>query len=498
MPVMPPTWRVPFFWAKVDASQAGSPQTDKRTLIMGPMLPAGSAAADTLVQIGAADAGAVAFGRGSVLARMIHAYRQNDPYGELWCIGLANSGTDAAGTITFSGPATGDGEIALYIAGQKVTIPVEDTDTDNDIAVAAQAEINALDDLPVDAGAPTVGALPLTAKNGGPQGDDIDLRVNYYGAIGGEELPAGVGVAITTPMAGGATPPTLTAAIAAMGDEPFDYIIHPWDDATSLGAIADELDDNTGRWSELRQIYGHSFYAQRNTVSLLSTFGNTKNDQHATCFGFYDAPSPQWEWSAAHVGQVAPSANQLASQPFQFLPVYGLLSPPIGAGRFDAVERNTLLHDGIAVSTVAADGTVQIDRVITTYQKLPSGSSDDSMLDFNTMATLTEIARSLRTAVETTLSRHVLVDDGVRVNANLPIASPKIARGVIIASYADLIARGLAENMDAFKANLVVERSTTDPNRLNVLYGPDLANQLRIFDVLMQFRLQYPPGAPTA
>jgi hypothetical protein len=36
-----------------------------------------------------------------------------------------------------------------------------------------------------------------------------------------------------------------------------------------------------------------------------------------------------------------------------------------------------------------------------------------------------------------------------------------------------------------------VERDVNDPNRVNVLYPPDLINQLRVFAVLAQFRLQY-------
>jgi hypothetical protein len=41
---------------------------------------------------------------------------------------------------------------------------------------------------------------------------------------------------------------------------------------------------------------------------------------------------------------------------------------------------------------------------------------------------------------------------------------------------------------------LLVERDPQNPNRLNVLYPPDLINQLRIFAVLAQFRLQYDRG----
>jgi hypothetical protein len=53
---------------------------------------------------------------------------------------------------------------------------------------------------------------------------------------------------------------------------------------------------------------------------------------------------------------------------------------------------------------------------------------------------------------------------------------------------------GLVEDIRNFKAHLLVERDPNDPNRVNVLYPPDLINQLRIFAVLAQFRLQYDRG----
>jgi len=56
---------------------------------------------------------------------------------------------------------------------------------------------------------------------------------------------------------------------------------------------------------------------------------------------------------------------------------------------------------------------------------------------------------------------------------------------------------GLVENLAAFKQHLIVERDPNDPNRVNVLYPPDLINQLRIFAVLAQFRLQYDRGIDT-
>jgi phage tail sheath gpL-like len=54
---------------------------------------------------------------------------------------------------------------------------------------------------------------------------------------------------------------------------------------------------------------------------------------------------------------------------------------------------------------------------------------------------------------------------------------------------------GLVENAKLFAKYLIVERDSTNPNRVNVLLPPDLVNQLRIFALLNQFRLQYGANA---
>lgn len=69
--------------------------------------------------------------------------------------------------------------------------------------------------------------------------------------------------------------------------------------------------------------------------------------------------------------------------------------------------------------------------------------------------------------------------------------TPSIIRSELIAAYSALETQGLVENMDLFKKNLIVERNATDPNRVDVLFPPDLVNQLRVFALLCQFRLQY-------
>ncbi|HEV7286020.1 MAG TPA: phage tail sheath C-terminal domain-containing protein, partial [Kaistia sp.] len=259
----------------------------------------------------------------------------------------------------------------------------------------------------------------------------------------------------------------------------------------SLDAVKEAMGDVTGRWSWSRQVFGHVFSAMRGTVSALSTFGATRNDPHVTVLGYTDSPTPPWEWAAALTALAARSLRIDPARPLQTLPLVGVLAAPTSS-RFTLSERQILLFDGIATHFTGPDGTVRIERCITTYQTNAFGQPDPSYLDVETLATLAYIIRRMRSAITTKYPRHKLANDGTTFGAGQAIVTPKIIKAELIAQYSAMEELGLVENMEAFKAALVVERDANDPNRINVLYPPDLVNQLRIFAVLAQFRLQYP------
>ncbi|MBP2314902.1 phage tail sheath subtilisin-like domain-containing protein [Azospirillum soli] len=487
---IPANIRVPLFYAEVDSSQAGYFVQDQRALLIGQMLPAGTAAAGIPVLVSGVDQARGLFGAGSLLARMVAAYRANDDFGGLWCLPLADDGAAVAatGTITLTGTATAAGTLSLYIAGQLVRQGVASGAAAATAATALAATINASADLPVTAAAVSA-TVTLTAKNKGAAGNDIDVRLNYRGTAGGEALPTGVGVTFVA-MAGGTANPSLAAGLAALGDEPFDFIATPYTDTASLDALKQAMDGQTGRWAWSKQIYGHVFGAKRGTVSALSTFGNGRNDPHATVLGYSDSPTPPWEWAAALAAQAAKSLRIDPARPLQTLPLVGVLAAPMSS-RFTLAERQILLFDGIATHMTGTDGIVRIERAITTYQTNAFGQLDPSYLDVETLFTLATILRRMRNAITTKFPRHKLASDGTRFGDGQAIVTPKIIKAELIAEYSAMEQLGLVENMPAFKAALVVERDPTDPNRINVLYPPDLVNQLRVFAVLAQFRLQY-------
>ncbi|WP_374572526.1 phage tail sheath subtilisin-like domain-containing protein [Phenylobacterium sp.] len=485
---IPQALRVPLFYAEVDNSKAGDSVDNPRALIVAQMLAAGDADADTPIQVAGADEAKTRFGVGSLAALMVAWYRKRDVAGELWVLPLADddAAVAATGKLSFTGTATAAGVLSLYVGGELVSVAVTSGMTAAQLAAAAAAAITAASDLPVTAAVNGVNAyeVDITARNKGLAGDDIDLRVNYLGARNGQAVPAGITLTITA-MSGGATNPTLTTGLAALGDERFDCIVSAYTDTTSLDALKALLGDAAGRWSWESQVYGHVFAAYRGTVAARTTFGNARNDQHAAVMGFYDSPTPAWLWAANVAGAAFVSLKADPARPLQTLEL-DVLAPPI-ASRDTLAQRNTLLFDGISTYTVGPDGTCRIENLITTYQTNAFGQPDDSYLQVETLFTLAALLRALKGAITSKYSRVKLADNGTRVPPGSAVVTPNMIRAELIAQYR-AVEGDLVENADAFADALIVERNAANRNRVDVLWPADLINGLRVFALLAQFR----------
>lgn len=337
-------------------------------------------------------------------------------------------------------------------------------------------------DLPVFA---TVSSNVVTvrARNRGPQGNDIDLRFNY---ADGEATPAGVSCTIGV-MAGGATPPLLSSLIAALGDAWFQVIVHPYTDSTSLTALETEM---ASRFGPLRMIDGVLFTSAAGSVSTLATLGNTRNSKSSSILAQPGANpvTPPAEFAAAVGAVVAYEAAVDPALPFQTLSVAGVLLPAEN-DLFTFQERDSLLYDGIATTRGADGGGVVLERLITTYKTNGAGAPDVSYLDVTTMLTLLYLRYSARAKILTDFPRHKLMDDGQRVGAGQRIVTPQLAKASMVAWFRQMQERGLVENLEQFKTDLVVERDTDDRNRLNFILPPDLANQFMVGAVDLQFIL---------
>jgi phage tail sheath gpL-like len=486
---IPSNLRVPLFYAEVDNSQANSSQANQRALLIAQITSTGVATPGVpILSQGVADA-ITQGGAGSMLHLMVQAYRAADSFGELWLLPVADAGGSVAatGTIQFTNAATVNGVLSLLIAGVSVPVIITSTMNTTQIATAVAAAINANTNLPVTA-SPTTGTVTLTAKNKGLGGNDIDFRVNYYGAASGEVTPTGLAYTITA-MASGATNPSLSAALASIPLQSYDFIINPFNDTANLTAMTSYLNDVTGTWSCDEQLYGHAFNSFKGTYSAGITFTSALNDQHTTVLPVYDSPTPPWVIAADLAATCAVSLRADPATPLQTVKMSSMLPPPLSSRR-PLTDRNTQLFNGGSTYRVNDDGSVALENIITTYQKNGFGQPDNSYLEIETMFTLVAVLRRLAGVVTSRYARVKLAADGTRFAAGSNIVTPGIIKADLIAEYQQLELEGLVQNSAAFAKAIIVQQNATNPNRIDVLWPGTLIDQLRIFALLAQFRLQ--------
>ncbi|EOX4332912.1 phage tail sheath subtilisin-like domain-containing protein, partial [Vibrio cholerae] len=373
------------------------PAQAQKILVLGMQIATGTATALTLNRITASESQMDSlYGAGSMLARSLKVLRQNNPFTDVYAMGVSLSGgTQAKGAIVPTVTTAKAGVIYLLIAGESVQVTVKDGDTRDAIVDAMVAKINANTNLPVTAakiGDPAAESCELTCKWAGITGNDIDVRVNYYD---GEVLPSGVTLTIN-PMQAGAGTPDMTDVIAAIPDEWYNHISMPFNDTASLNALRDEL---TTRWGPLKMMEAIAYTAYRGTFAETGAFGQARNDFLFTCMGTNKAPHSPSEWAAAYCGQASYSLAIDPARPLQTLVLKGIL-PPAKSDRWPQLpDRNLLLGDGIATYMVTAGEEVAIEREVSLYKKNSFGDPDPSYMDITTPATLGYLRYSLKVMV---------------------------------------------------------------------------------------------------
>jgi phage tail sheath gpL-like len=498
---IPSNLKIPLYWVEVDPSMAGLPLIVQPSLLVGVMNADGDAVPNVPIAIGTQAQADKAYGQGSELSRMFRSFFNNNFANEVWGLGVPEpaASTPATADIQVATPPTEAGTVSLYIGGELVQgITIAASDTVADVAMAIEDAINSQPDLPVEATVVT-DTVTVTAKWGGVSGNDIRLDLNYYGSIGGEVMPLGLTLTMPQTLSGGAGLPNFTDGISALGEKSFEYVALPYSDSTSL--MEWELEygfTDQGRWGWKRQLFGHLFSAKRDTYPNLISFGNTRNNGVTSIMGVeVTSPSPVYEWVAAYTAMAQRALTNDPARPLQTLSLGQIKLAPL-QDRFNVDEMNSLALNGIATQKAGADNQPMISRETTTYQLDLYGFPDSAYELVTTLATLARLIRNQRNAITTKFPRCKLADDGTRFGPGQAIVTPGVVKAELIAEYRIDMFNGLVENIEAFKANLLVERDPNDPNRLNVLYPPDLINQLRVFAVLAQFRLQYDLGLDTA
>lgn len=483
---IPSNIRVPFAYVEFDGSNAqqGSSVMEYNVLIVGNKLAAGTHPELTPVQVTSTDQAKTLFGEGSVVAKMIESYFANNKITAMTVVAIDDhaSGVASTGNVLFSGSASAAGTLSLMIGGDSVKIPVASGDTSEAIVTNLIDEVNAQGTLPVSAvvNGSEAKQIDFTSKNKGVHGNQIDIRFNYYS---GEELPAGITTTISA-FSAGSQNPDISEVWPVIGEKQYNLIAHPYVDSENLNSIKTELDD---RFGPLRQNDGYAISANRGTLGEQTTLGESKNSKFLVIMDALGPVSP-FQWAGALAGRIANAASIDPARPFQTLELTGVLAPTISAERILA-ERNTLLFDGITTHKVAPGSVVVIERVITTYRMNNAGASDTAYLDLNTLLTLSFLRFDYRNTILRKFPRHKLGSDGTRYSPGQAIVTPSVIKAEAITIFRRWERDGLVEDVAQFKRDLIVERNTNDPSRLDTILPPNLINQMRVFGTKISFLL---------
>ena len=239
---------------------------------------------------------------------------------------------------------------------------------------------------------------------------------------------------------------------------------------------------------------GHVFSAKRGLYSDLILYGETLNSAVESVMAFEQTcPSPMFECAAAYAAKAQRALINDPARPLQTLSLNNIKAAPV-QDMFNWAELNSIASNGLAIQERGSDNQPMIAREQTSYQFNLYGQSDDAYELVTTLATLAKVLRNQKQAITSKFPRSKLADDGTKFGPGQAIVTPGIIKAELVNEYQLDMWNGLVENLSAFKAHLIVERDPNDPNRVNVLYPPDLINQLRVFAVLAQFRLQYDRG----
>lgn len=476
-----PTTKVPGWYAEITAKLlAGAGTYERPTALVGQMTSAGTATAGIPVRVLSPALARTLFGEGSSLAAQCAAYLANDPAGELWGVPLADNGggTAATGSIALTGLATASGTLALIVAGRRVEVAVTSGDSATDVGDAIDTAVAAADNIPVTT-ANTTGTVAVTARHKGTVGNQIKIYLDPDGV-----LPAGLAVSITQ-ISSGAIDPTADGTTAT-ADQQFDSIGLHLTTTAMLNAWKTAVD---ARWGPTGGgAYGHVFGCIVDSVSNLASAGAARNNAHETLLGVTTAYSPAYEIGAAYCGAVTARLRLDPAANVTGVPIEGIRGP-LYTDRHTYTEADTLLDSGIATATIAVDGTLAVQRPVTTYKTNSAGDADLAWLDTQTATTATRFTRRMQARAARMMAGAKLADDGTPVGGGRAVVTPSSFKAGLVAEYRQMQSDGLVENLDAFIAGLVVERDGVDRNRMNVYMPPDWVNQFLVTAAVINFEV---------
>lgn len=479
-----------------EVNSGGQFENSSRVLLIGHKISAGAADDNVPVVCPSTMEGRRLAGAGSMLDDMVRKHFANAPAQELWILPVPATGTAEVRTITVDDVPAAGGQGVIEIAGRRLAVTIGAGDTATAVAAAIAAAINAFYDPLEEASLPytatsALAVATLTARHAGALMSDIDIHVPVL--TGQNAFTGNLTIATGTP---GAGDPDLSTGLAALGDQPFDWIVSPFADATNIGRYESLLSDVSGRWAWDTQLYGHVYYPKTDSIANLTTHGLAQDDRHLTVLprpSGAGIPEPAWEWAAALAARVAPwlsdGANGNVSRNQTGLVVQGIRPPRDRSKWYGYATRDSFLRSGLSTWAVDGAGRVTIDKIITT-QRTTNGVTDTTFRDIQKIGQLVYALRKFRTALTIEHGQKAIANDNPgNVQA---VSTTRDIAATFMHAYREMVLTGVLENFVQAASMLKVERNADNPNRVDIFAPLDMVNPLDVIAanarVYSQFR----------
>ena len=482
---IPYVWEVPGTYIEVipNYQNVGVLPWPSRALIIGQKLAAGTAVAATPYPVTRPQDATALFGAGSQAEAMAIAWLAANQNGTpLEVMGLADNGTSkAAGTFTVAGTFTQAGTLAIEVGSTRYYVPSAITDTPTTIATALAGQINA-DPQTCVVATTAAGVLTVTAKNAGAEGNNINLAVS---PAFGDVLPAGMTIAVAA-ISGGAANPSIAAALAAISGIWYTSICMSWQDSPNIALLSAEL---TRRQNAMVRQDALGFVWFTGTLSQQLAAAANADMRFIYAPGLTNPRSLPWVLAASLQGVAERELTNDPARQLRGLVLPGLLGSRPADRRIPSEEQQMLVG-GVSTVRTSRDGSVTIQKLVSTYTVNGQGVLDPAYHEIHDAAVAFRIRYDWRTYFDLTYPRAKLTDDGsIAAEADPNAVTPNRLKASWAFRLRIYETNGWVENSQATARRAVFARDPNSRNRVNATQPYQRIGNMMVLAGQLQFQV---------
>nr|WP_294547675.1 phage tail sheath subtilisin-like domain-containing protein [uncultured Rhodopila sp.] len=470
--------------------QSGLVGYQAAALLMIPVLSTGTLAPLTPTQVFTVTQGSALAGPGGIGDAMIRAFINANPFSPLFAMSLVTPGGATAASwqvqAQYTASLSQNGYAALYVNGKSYAVACTvGVDSGNTTVTNLLNAINADPLCPVIASNATGGYVTLTARDKGTIGNQIDVRYNLNPQ---DSVPAGLTESVAKTAGTGVH--GVAAAFAAIPTFPATDIVCPWNDSASTAALQTELDRRFGAMVEYDACGWGAFSETTFTPLLADTSG--LNSRFASYLGAQNMPSPVYLLAATYGAVASYYLLQDPARQLQTLVLPGIVAPQT-LDILIETERQSQLVGGQATFVVNRDGTVRIERAISTYQYSAGNVPDASYRDIMTAKILQRIRYDWRNYVRMVYPRNKMTADGSLAAEYDPnIVTPRRMASAWASRCKLYEQLGWIQNSKATAAASIFQLDVNNPNQMDARQQLQIMNNLMVLAGRIEFNVATP------